>query len=57
MVLLLLFRTIQKNIKQIILALMETDRRTRMEVVEYVRRNMGQFFMSGEEFTRSCLCE
>jgi hypothetical protein len=37
---------------QVILSLVETDRRTRVEVVEQVRRNMGHFLRieKGEEF-------
>ena len=38
--------------RQVILALVETDRRTRVEVVEQVKRNMGEFLRieNGEDF-------
>jgi hypothetical protein len=38
--------------RQVILALAETDRRTMVEVVEQIKRNMGEFLRieNGEEF-------
>ena len=38
--------------RQVILALVETDRRTRVEVVEQLRSNMGEILRmeDGEEF-------
>ena len=40
--------------RQVILALVETDRRNRVEVVEQVKRNMVEFLRieNGEEFTQ-----
>ena len=40
--------------RQVILTLVETDRRTRVEVVEEVKRSRGEFLRieNGEEFTQ-----